>query len=150
MKKMTIKNLLNISKKWPELIGKFYIDYNKYNTDISFGRLLNTLINQLNQYSEYFKENTNKLNMDIDFGTKLNEFFNFEILEENLSLSENLSKQDFLKRAIYFHEISISNCSILKNLANTDSCRQIFKELSDEEYRYMMILKDRLALEELY
>ncbi len=147
---MTINNLLDISKSWPELMAKFYINYKKYNTDISFGRLLNTLINQLDQYSEYFKENTNKLNLDIDFGTKLNESFNFEILEGDLSISENLSKQDFLKKAIYFHEISIHNCSILQKLSNTDSSRQIFKELSDEEYRYLMILKDRLALEELY
>jgi len=147
---MTINKLLDISKSWPEITAKFYIDYKKHNTDISFGRLLNTLINQLDQYSEYFKENTNKLNLDIDFGIRLNDSFNFEILEGDLRISENSSKQEFLKKAIYFHEISISNCSILRNLANTDSCRKIFKELSDEEYRYMMILKDRLELEELY
>jgi len=147
---MTINNLLDISELWPELTAKFYIAYKKHNKDISFGRLLKTLINQLDQYSEYFKESINKLNLDIDFGTKLNESFNFEILEGDFSISENLSKQDFLKKAIYFHEISISNCSILRDLANTDSCRKIFKELSDEEYRYMMILKDRLELEELY
>ncbi len=150
MGKMTISNLLKRFVTWPEITAKFYANFKKTNTDVSFGRLLNTLIDQKDQYSEYFKENIDKLNPDLDFGPNLNELIEFETLDENLSSSENLSKLDFLKKAIHFHEISITNCRILGSMANTDSCRQIFKELSDEEYRYMMILKDRLELEGLY
>jgi len=150
MRKMTIRNLLNSFRSWPAITAKFYEDFQKTNTDVSFGRLLNTLIDQKDQYSEYFKENMDKLNLDTDFGSNLNELIEFEILDENLSKSESLSKLDFLRKAIQFHEKSISNCHILENMAVTDSCRQVFKELSDEEYRYMMMLKDRLELEELY
>ena len=38
----------------------------------------------------------------------------------------------------------------LRELSKTDRGKQIFKELSDEEKRHMLIFKDHLELEELF
>jgi hypothetical protein len=150
MKKMTIQELLEKSKNCPKIKSKFYREYMDKLEDVSFQRLLTTLVDQETQDIEYFAEKLAKLSLKIDFGDKLEELFDFEIMDDNILSSSIPSKIDFLKKAIKLEEISIANCKKLEKLSNTGSGSLIFKALVAEDYRHQTILREHLELEELF
>ncbi|MCK5674301.1 MAG: hypothetical protein KAH95_13050 [Spirochaetales bacterium] len=150
MSKMTIKELLSLSIEWTVQISKFYEDFRNKNDDISFRKLLATMIEQEEQYTEYYKENLTKLNLNLDFdiGSEGNIEFNDSF--EDIPDLTGMTKIEFLKKAVHFQDISIKTSNFLKEISKTEKGKQIFKELSDEENRHMLIFKDRLDLEELF
>jgi len=150
MSKMTIKELLVLSVNWTIEISKFYADFREETDDVSFRKLLTTMIDQEKQYTEYYEENLGKLNFQVDFGPGFNEVLDFENSTESILPAAGLSKIDFLKKAVCYQGISIATCDFLGGLAKTDAGKQIFKELSDEERRHMLIFKEHLELEELF
>lgn len=150
MSKITIKELLVISVKWTVEISRFYADFREETDDVSFRKLLTTMIAQEGQYTEYYEENLSKLDFQLDFGISDNEVFDFEGGSVIIPPVAGLSKIGFLKNAVHYQGISIATCDFLGSLAISDSGKQIFKELSDEERRHMLIFKDHLELEELF
>lgn len=150
MVKVTIKELISLSIDWTVKIRKFYADFRDNSNDVSFRKLLTTMIDQEGQYTEYYEENLKKLNFDIDFIAGTSEKIDFDdLFEEILDIAE-MSKIDFLKKAVYFQDISIKTCDFLRGLSKTDRGKLIFKELAEEEKRHMFIFKDHLELEELF
>ena len=150
MSKITIKELLVLSVKWTVEISRFYADFREETDDVSLGKLLTTMIDQERQYTEYYEENLGKLDFSLDFGTGFNEVIDFEGGSESIPPAAGLSKIDFFKKAVRYQEISIATCDFLRRVSKTDSGKQIFKKLSDEEHRHMLIFKDHLELEELF
>ncbi|MCK5198943.1 MAG: hypothetical protein KAR21_11360, partial [Spirochaetales bacterium] len=141
MSKLTIKEILLISVNWTLEISKFYADFREETDDVSFIKLLTTMIDQEGQYTEYYEENLDKLDFKLDFGIGVNEVFDFEGGSESISPVAGMSKIDFLKKAVHYQGISIATCDFLGSLSKTDLGKQIFKELSDEERRHMLIFK---------
>ncbi len=150
MSEITIKELLILSVDWTVKISMFYADFREETNDVSFLKLLTTMIDQEEQYTEYYKENLGKLDYKLDFSVDYNEVFNFNGDSEPIPTVKGLSKMEFLKKAVHYQKISINTCDFLGSLAVTDSGKQIFKELSDEERRHMLIFKEHLELEELF
>lgn len=150
MSKITIKELLVLSIDWTIEISKFYADFLEETDDVSFRKLLTTMIDQEGQYTEYYEENLKKLDLKSDFGPEFNEVFNFKGGREPMPPISGLSKIDFLRNAVRYQGISIATCDFLGSLSKTDSGKQIFKQLSDEERKHMLIFKDHLELEELF
>ena len=150
MSKMTIKELLVLSVEWTIEISKFYADFREETDDVSFRKLLTTMIDQEGQYTEYYEENLRRLDLKSDFGSEINKVFDFNGGSESIPSVAGLSKIDFLKIAVRYQGISIATCDFLGSLSKTDSGKQIFKQLSDEERRHMLIFKDHLELEELF
>lgn len=150
MSKMTIKELLVLSVEWTIEISKFYADFRVKTDDVSFRKLLTTMIDQEGQYTEYYEENLRRLDLKSDFGLEINEVFEFNGGSESIPSAAGLSKIDFLKNAVCYQGISIATCDFLGSLSKTDSGKQIFKQLADEERRHMLIFKEHLELEELF
>lgn len=150
MSKMTIKELLSLSVDWTVQISKFYADFRDKNDDISFRKLLATMIEQEEQYTEYYKENLTKLNLNLDFVIGSEENIEFNDSFEEIPDLAGMEKIDFLKKAVHYQDISVKTSNFLRELSKTDRGKQIFKELSDEENRHMLILRDHLELEELF
>ncbi len=150
MSKITIKELLSLSVDWTIEISKFYADYREETDDVSFMKLLATMIDQEGQYTEYYEENLRQLDLKSDFGPDFNEILDFNGGSESIPSVSGLSKIDFLRNAVRYQGISIATCDFLGSLTKTDSGKQIFKKLSDEERRHMLIFKDHLELEELF
>ncbi|MCK5153171.1 MAG: hypothetical protein KAQ93_02335 [Spirochaetales bacterium] len=147
---ITIKELLSLSVNWTVKISKFYADFRDENDDVSFRKLLTTMIDQEGQYTEYYKENLEKLNLSLDFIFEVNDEIEFDDNFEEIPEVSGMSKIDFLKKAVHYQDISINTCDFLRVLSKTDKGKQIFKELSDEEKRHMFIFKDHLELEALF
>lgn len=150
MSKMTIKELLVLSVEWTIEISKFYADFRVETDDVSFRKLLTTMIDQEGQYTEYYEENLRRLDLKSDFGLEINKVFDFNGGSKSIPSVAGLSKIDFLKNAVRYQGISIATCDFLGSLSKTDSGKQIFKQLADEERRHMLIFKDHLELEELF
>ncbi len=147
---ITIKELLTLSVNWTVKISKFYTDFRDINNDVSFRKLLTTMIDQEGQYTEYYEENLLKLNFNTDFSIGVDNKIEFDNNFEEIPDISDMSKLEFLKKAVYYQNISIKTCDYLRELSITDKSKQIFKELSDEENRHMLIFKDHLELEELF
>lgn len=150
MSKTTIKELLVLSVEWTIEISKFYADFRVETDDVSFRKLLTTMIDQEGQYTEYYEENLRRLDIKADFGLEINKVFDFNGGSESIPSVAGLSKIDFLKNAVRYQGISIATCDFLGSLSKTDLGKQIFKQLADEERRHMLIFKDHLELEELF
>ncbi|MCK5200107.1 MAG: hypothetical protein KAR21_17240 [Spirochaetales bacterium] len=150
MSKFTIKELLVLSVDWTVKISKFYADFREITDDVSYRKLLTTMIDQEGQYTEYYEENLRKLDLKSDFGPEFNEILDFNGGSESIPSVSGMAKIDFLRNAVRYQGISIATCEFLGSLCKTDSGRQIFKTLSDEERRHMLIFKDHLELEELF
>lgn len=147
---ITIKELLTLSINWTVKISNFYSNFRDINDDISFRKLLTTMIEQEGQYTEYYKENLLKLNLNLDFSVGIDDKIDFHNSFEEIPDFLGMTKIEFLKKAVYYQNISIKTCNLLRDLSKTDKGKQIFKELSDEENRHMLIFKDHLELEELF
>jgi len=150
MTKVTIKDLLNLSVEWTVKISRFYADFRDACSDVSFRNLLNTMIDQEGQYTEYYKENLIKLDFKIDFVNNEDDYIEFDNNFEEIPDTADMSKINFLKKAVHYQDISVKTCEYLRELSKTNKSNQIFKELSDEESRHMSIFKDHLELEELF
>ena len=149
MIKIKIKDLFNHSIEWTVKISKFYADFSEKCEDVSFRKLLTTMIDQEGQYTEYYKENLAKLNIKSDFSIDESELIDFNDYFEDIPDVKEMTKISFLKKAVHFQGISIKTCDFLRDLSKTNRGKQIFKELADEESRHMFIFKDHLELEEL-
>lgn len=150
MSQITIKELLTYSVDWTTEVSKFYEDFREEIDDVSFRKLLTTMTDQEGLYSEYYEEKLNKLDFNRDFGIGFNEVLEFGCSSESIPSVAGMSKIEFLKKAVSYQEISIATCNSLGGLTITDFGKQIFKELSDEEYRHMIIFNEHLELEELF
>ena len=148
MSKMTIKELLSLSVDWTVQISKFYEDFRDKNEDVSFRKLLATMIEQEEQYTEYYKENLNTLNLNLDFVIASEENIEFNDSFEEIQDTASMTKIDFLKKAVHYQDISVKTCYFLKELSKTDRGKQIFKEMADEGNSHMFIFRDHLELEE--
>ena len=115
MSKLTIKEILVISVNWTLEISKFYADFREETDDVSFRKLLTTMIDQEGQYTEYYEENLGKLDFQLDFGTGVNEVFDFKGGSESIPPVAGLSKIDFLKNAVHYQGISIATSLILQS-----------------------------------
>ncbi len=150
MIKIKINDLFNLSIEWTVKISKFYADFRDKCEDVSFRKLLTTMIDQEGQYTEYYKENLAKLNIKSDFSIDESELIDFNDYFEDIPDVKEMTKITFLKKAVHFQGISIKTCDFLRDLSKTNRGKQIFKELADEESRHMFIFKDHLELEELF
>lgn len=150
MNRTTIKDLLNLSIDWTVKISQFYADYRDVCSDVSFINLLKTMIDQEDEYTQYYKENLTKLDFNTDFVVNKEDLIDFDNKFEAMPGIAGMSKISFLKKAVHFQQISIKTCEYLGELSNTNTAKRIFKELSDEENRHMCIFRDHLELEELF
>ena len=150
MVETTLRELLSASIDWTVKISKYYSDFRDENDDVSFRKLLATMIDQEGQYTDYYEENLKNLDYDLDFNTGLNDPIEVENYFEEIPDAKGTAKIAFLKKAVHFQQISIETCNSLGSLTKTDKGKQIFKELADEESRHMSIFKDHLELEELF
>ncbi|MDA3937694.1 MAG: hypothetical protein PF693_00065 [Spirochaetia bacterium] len=150
MIKIELKELFTLSIEWTVKISKFYADFRDNCDDVSFRKLLTTMIDQERQYTEYYKDNLAKLNIESDFVFNDSGLIDLNDSFEDIPDVKEMSKIDFLKNAVHFQEISIQTCNFLGELSKTNRGKQIFKELADEESRHMYIFKDHLELEELF
>jgi len=150
MAETTLKELLSSSIEWTVKISKFYSDFRDENDDISFRKLLATMIDQEGQYTNYYEENLKNLDFILDFNLSLNDPIESNNNFEEMPDVKGMSKITFLKKAVHFQQISIKTCEFLGGVSKTSKGKQIFKELADEESRHMSIFKDHLELEELF
>lgn len=150
MIKITIKEIFTISINWTKKISQFYVDYRDKIEDVSYRKLLTTMIEQEGQHTEYYEESLEKLDLNRDFSVEVDEDIEFDDIFEEISDVNEMTKIDFLKKAVHYKNISIKTSNFLRELSNTDRGKQVFKELSDEESRHMFIFKDHLELEELF
>jgi len=150
MVKITIKELIKLSLSWTVTISRFYADFRDKSDDVSFRKLLTTMIDKEGEYTEYCRENLKKLNLEIDFIAGNSKNIVFDDIFEEMPNVEGMSKISFLKKAVHFQNISIKICDLLRESAKTDRGKLVFKELAEEEKRHMFIFKDHLELEELF
>ena len=111
MRKITIKELLVISVNWTLEISKFYADFREETDDVSFIKLLTTMIDQEGQYTEYYEENLGKLDFQLDFGTGVNEVFDFKGGSDSGCFNLHGNRRIFylVKQINYLVEVNVFN-----------------------------------------
>jgi hypothetical protein len=99
MIKIELKELFTLSIEWTVKISKFYADFRDNCDDVSFRKLLTTMIDQERQYTEYYKDNLAKLNIESDF-----------VFNDSGLIDLNDSFEDIFRKFQYKHVIFWENC----------------------------------------
>ena len=147
MNEITSQLLVGNITEWSETIAAFYEKFYASTDDFSFKRLLTTMIDTEKEYIPYVQEKIGGLDLRSIFSTDSE--FVFEQFRESLDGIEDLSKAEFLRKATGSYSLLIENLNRLSVISRTDSGKELFKKLADDKKRQMMILRDRLELEEL-
>ncbi len=148
MDKITPQMLVESIREWTETVIEFYENYYTDIDDLSFKRLLTTMIDTEKEYISYFTEKSGEIDFDKNFRDDLE--YTFKMPVYSITGSGELSKSEFLRSLVTGYTTLVENLNKLSTDSCTDSGKVIFKKLADDKNRQRMILQDRLELEELY